>query len=533
MRLRHLALPAAAGLTLLAIPFAPAAVAAPLCDPASNSCTAVFEYTGATQSFTVPAGVTNLLVAIGGASGGDGLEEETGQPQGGQGGALEAIVPVTAGQVLTLVVGGKGGDAAFVDPGDDEDPPVPPAAAGGYGGGGAGTSAIDGPSGGGGGGSFLFAGDTLLVAAGGGGGAGYTGQADDTTNGGDGGASAAGAAAAGANGGGGASTSAGGAAGPGENGTAGSGPASGPSAFGVGGAAAATCAAGGGGGGFFGGGSGGCVTAQPTVAKSDAKPDAKADAKAGAARAAATTDATAAAAAAAVVQIQTAGGGGGGAGFLGEGVSQVAEIGDSASGLDDGIIALGYTTAATTTTLATNVTTLAPGQEATVDATVDGPELTIGDPADDSSAAAKTAAAAFGAKAEAKALAVPTQPAPVGTTVNPGTACGTTACTVTFFVNGEQLVDPIEIDPATGVASIVFTAGSEEGVREITARYDGNLYYLQSTSDPLSITVAGLANTGPANVAPLLVTSTLLVAAGAGLVAFGRRRPQLGSHRAA
>ncbi|MHA3704977.1 hypothetical protein ACXR2U_22630, partial [Jatrophihabitans sp. YIM 134969] len=307
-------------------------------------------------------------------------------------------------------------------------------------------------------------------------------------------------------------------------GNPGAGPATAPNALGRGGSSATPCGAAGGGGGYFGGGSGNCDTTPPPAT------DLTSTAKSGGSYAG--LGVAGKAGAKAVETIYNAGGGGGGGGFAAKGVSLVET--SLTSGLDNGRVSLAYTSAPTTTTLASDVTTLAPGQETTINATVDGPDLTIvGDDEQADSPALAKAAAAFGAPNAAKAAAVPTKPAALGTTLTPGTACGTEPCTVTFFVNGKQLADPIDVDPATGVASVIFTAGSDQGVRVVTARYDGNLYYLQSASGPLSITVAGLANTGPSNVAPMLVSSVVLLAAGAGLVAFGRRRPQVGGHRAA
>jgi Glycine rich protein len=59
-----------------------------------------FTYTGSAQSFKVPAGVTSITVdAIGAAGAG---------VAGGLGGRVRTTIPVTAGQTLTIYVGGKG-----------------------------------------------------------------------------------------------------------------------------------------------------------------------------------------------------------------------------------------------------------------------------------------------------------------------------------------------------------------------------------------------------------------------------------------
>ena len=94
----------------------------------------VFNYTGAMQSFTVPAGVTSITIQALGAQGGG---------NGGLGAKMTGTFTVTPGQVLQVLVGGLGGDG------------------GSYGSGG-------------GGGTFVVApGNVLLIAAGGGGGTGH------------------------------------------------------------------------------------------------------------------------------------------------------------------------------------------------------------------------------------------------------------------------------------------------------------------------------------------------------------------------
>jgi len=94
----------------------------------------VFVYTGAIQSFTVPAGVTSITIEALGAQGGG---------SGGLGAKMTGTFTVTPGQVLQVLVGGLGGNG------------------GSYGSGG-------------GGGTFVVApGNVLLIAAGGGGGTGH------------------------------------------------------------------------------------------------------------------------------------------------------------------------------------------------------------------------------------------------------------------------------------------------------------------------------------------------------------------------
>ena len=94
----------------------------------------VFVYTGAIQTFTVPAGVTSITIEALGAQGGG---------SGGLGAKMTGTFTVTPGQVLQVLVGGLGGNG------------------GSYGSGG-------------GGGTFVVApGNVLLIAAGGGGGTGH------------------------------------------------------------------------------------------------------------------------------------------------------------------------------------------------------------------------------------------------------------------------------------------------------------------------------------------------------------------------
>jgi len=65
-----------------------------------------FSYTGAPQTFTVPAGVTSIIVKAFGASGGSGSHAH-----GGLGGETDATLPVRPGDTLQINVGGRGADA--------------------------------------------------------------------------------------------------------------------------------------------------------------------------------------------------------------------------------------------------------------------------------------------------------------------------------------------------------------------------------------------------------------------------------------
>ncbi len=129
--------------------------------------TTTFNYTGAVQMYTVPAGINSISVDARGARGGG--------SSGGNGGRVVANLAVTAGQVLNIFVGGAGQDAGGSTPG-------------GYNGGGHQTLAVYGSSGGGA--SDIRTGGTALanrvIVAGGGGGGSFAGGAGGGLTGGDG-----------------------------------------------------------------------------------------------------------------------------------------------------------------------------------------------------------------------------------------------------------------------------------------------------------------------------------------------------------
>jgi hypothetical protein len=228
-----------------------------------------FEYTGAEQCYTVPAGVTEVRVAAVGAPG-----EAPGvfmSESGGYGATVGALVPVTPGQTLYVEVGDKGG----------------------FNGGGTGGAGNVGSGGGASdvrtcsmaatscsGGSTSL--ESRLLVAGGGGGAGGTGAESGpglalltfNERGGDGGSAGvspqegdigdSATGAAGGDGGGPGSVSEGGAAGAGGSGGTASGASGGTGAQGSGGSGGGGGEAsrdegtgGGGGGGYYGGGGGG------------------------------------------------------------------------------------------------------------------------------------------------------------------------------------------------------------------------------------------------------------------------------------
>jgi hypothetical protein len=206
-------------------------IVAPTPLAAQSGNTVTFNFTGGVQSFVVPAGVTVLNVDVQGAGGGG---PSPGPTPGGNGGRVQAALPVTPGETLTIMVGGSG-------------------TAGGFNGGG--------PPGGlgfnGGGASDIRRGATRLIVAGGGGGSPNL----ELSGGGGSGGGLVGGSGSGlcGTGGGGGTQSAGGTGGVGD-GTTGSPGTSGTG--GQGGAAPAgwTLGGSGGGGGFFGGGGGGgCI----------------------------------------------------------------------------------------------------------------------------------------------------------------------------------------------------------------------------------------------------------------------------------
>lgn len=206
-----------------------------------------FDYTGSSQTWTVPDGVYSAAVTAVGASGGS---SNASGSEGVSGARVEAIISTTPAETLNIYVGGKGTDS----PGNST-------STGGYNGGGDG---VNGGGGGGGatdirqGGTALS--DRILVA----GGAGGTGANDSITIGGRGGAptgetgisgypSNSGCGVAG----GGATTSAGGVGGTG-GGTGSAGTDGSLGTGGTGGASADAAGRGGagGGGGYYGGGGG-------------------------------------------------------------------------------------------------------------------------------------------------------------------------------------------------------------------------------------------------------------------------------------
>jgi hypothetical protein len=201
-----------------AIPVVTSIVApAPLAAQSGN--TRQFNFTGTAQSFDVPAGITSLQVDVVGASG----IGPAGIPglTPGAGGRVQATLPVTPGETLTIMVGG---------------------------------GFFNGAAGNGGGASDIRRGSTRLIVAGGGGG---TGGPVGLGGAGGGLVGAAGIGGCAGGSGGGGTQSAGGAGGvPGPGGVAGSPGTLGDGGPGANGLPPSFFAGGGGGGGYFGGGGG-------------------------------------------------------------------------------------------------------------------------------------------------------------------------------------------------------------------------------------------------------------------------------------
>jgi RHS repeat-associated protein len=68
-------------------------------DPPDSSAAKTFEYTGGPQLYRVPTGVSAIQVDVKGGQGGNG---------GGKGGRTQAILPVAPGQLMAVLVGGRG-----------------------------------------------------------------------------------------------------------------------------------------------------------------------------------------------------------------------------------------------------------------------------------------------------------------------------------------------------------------------------------------------------------------------------------------
>ena len=133
-----------------------------------------FTYTGAAQTFTVPAGVDSVFMQVWGAEGGYGTDNSSSSSnRGGKGGYSEGKMHVNAGDILYVYVGGKGQNSTGT---------ANVTLAGGFNGGGStGNTSHSGSGGGSGGGASDIrvnnqALNARVIVAGGGGGWGYTSE---------------------------------------------------------------------------------------------------------------------------------------------------------------------------------------------------------------------------------------------------------------------------------------------------------------------------------------------------------------------
>ena len=138
-------------------------------DSIGIAATETFAYTGADQSFVIPAGITSITACLWGAGGAGGYPVNGAGGPGAAGGYTEGTIAVTPGETITLVVGGAGN----ITSGANTHTPVV------YGFGGRGyVGSHNGAGGAGGGLAGLFRGsadqsNALIIAGGGAGGGGY------------------------------------------------------------------------------------------------------------------------------------------------------------------------------------------------------------------------------------------------------------------------------------------------------------------------------------------------------------------------
>ena len=139
---------------------------------AASMVTNTYTYTGVTETFVVPSGVTTITVGVTGGQGGIGGGDSQGLPTpGGYQGVVTGVMAVQPGDVITIAVGGGGGTGTSsqgnAPGGSAGQNPLP-----GYDGATGGMAGPAGSSGGGGGGgaaSVLRVGTTDIVAGGAGG----------------------------------------------------------------------------------------------------------------------------------------------------------------------------------------------------------------------------------------------------------------------------------------------------------------------------------------------------------------------------
>src|SRR5882762_5311199 len=109
---------------------APLSVAAAPCATSTSggTTTLTFCYTGAAQTWTVPAGVNSVKFTVSGGAGGAGAAGSN--PAGGLGGRAVATVAVVPGSTVTIMIGGQG-----ATPPNGDGCPTGTGAAGGFNGG--------------------------------------------------------------------------------------------------------------------------------------------------------------------------------------------------------------------------------------------------------------------------------------------------------------------------------------------------------------------------------------------------------------
>src|SRR5688572_18366612 len=76
-----------------------------------------FAFTGSPQTYVVPDGVCAVTIVARGAEGGQGADGAEPLIPGGLGAEVSGTIAVTPGQVLTVDVGGAGGDGEAGNPG--------------------------------------------------------------------------------------------------------------------------------------------------------------------------------------------------------------------------------------------------------------------------------------------------------------------------------------------------------------------------------------------------------------------------------
>ena len=150
--------------------------------PLAGAQTTTYNFTGAAQSYTVPAGAAGVLIqAAGGGGGGGGSDSDGPGASGGSGSTVTGSYTVAAGTPLSIYVGGGGGGGFTSHDGHTCTSSAGTAGGssgtGGFAGGAGGQPGCSGWSGGGGGGGgasvvATSANASLIIAGGGGGGQG-------------------------------------------------------------------------------------------------------------------------------------------------------------------------------------------------------------------------------------------------------------------------------------------------------------------------------------------------------------------------